>query len=175
MDGMRQPGAGAARGCRNRRPGRYYFRYLAWLLLVWSSSHCFSQVITVRIINDKNGHALPGQRISVSLFYGKGETAPEKYESKLSLETDANGVAQFALPQPAPAHLWVGAGLPSQYWFCSCNTRALEGTQELIEKGIVGRLDSKSSKVPDAKPGQIVFVARPYNLLERILYPLLKE
>ncbi len=109
------------------------------------------------------------------MYYGKGETAPPKYDSRLILETDANGVAQFTLPQPPPAHLWVGAGLPSQYWFCSCNTREFELTQEVIDKGIGGRLDSKSSKVPDAKPGQIVFDARPYNLFYRILYPLLKE
>ncbi len=171
---MRQPGAGTVRVCRKRRPASYYLRHLAWLLLVWSNSRCFAQVITVRIINDKNGHALPGQRISVSLFYGKGEAAPQKYESKLSLETDANGVAQFTLPQPPPAHLWVGAGLPSQYWFCSCNTEARAATQEIIEKGSGGRIDSKS-KVPDAKPGEIVFDARPYNLFYRILYPLLKE
>jgi hypothetical protein len=171
---MRQPLAGAARACRNRRPGRYYLRCLGWLFLAWSSSVCFAQVITVRIINDKNGRALPGQRISVALFYRDGETAPQKYDSKLSLETDANGVARFTLPQPPPAHLWVGAGLPSQYWFCSCNTRAFEGTQEIIEKGSGGRIDSKS-KVPDAKPGEIVFDARPYNLFYRILYPLLKE
>jgi hypothetical protein len=171
---MRELEGGAARVCGKRRPGEYYLRYLVGLLLVWSSGHCFAQVITVRIINDKNGHALPGQRVSVSLFYGKGETAPEKYDSKLSLETDANGVAQFTFPQPPPAHLWVGAGLPSQYWFCSCNTEARAATQEIIEKGSGGRIDSKS-KVPDAKPGEIVFDARPYNLLERILYPLLKE
>jgi hypothetical protein len=170
---MRQPRSAGV--CWKRRPGRSYLPCFASLLLVWSIGHCFAQVITVRIVNDKNGHALPGQKISVSLFYGKGETAPEKYDSKLSLETDANGVAQFTLPQPPPAHLWVGAGLPSRYWFCSCATNAFTATQELMEKGIVGRLDSKSSKVPDAKPGQIVFVARPYNLFFRILYPLLKE
>jgi hypothetical protein len=172
---MRQPVAGAARVCRKDRPGRYYLLYLAWLFLGWSSGHCFAQIITVRIINDKNGHALPGQKISVELVYRRGETAPQKYDSKLSLETDANGVAQFSLPQPPPAHLWVGAGLPSQYWFCSCNTRAFAETQEIIEKGSGGRLDSKSSKVPDAKPGEIVFDARPYNLFYRIMYPLLKE
>jgi hypothetical protein len=169
---MRQPGSSRFR--RKHRPGRCYFAGLASLLLVWSSGYCLAQVITVRIINDKNGHALPGQKISVSLFYGKGEAAPQKYDSKLSLETDANGVAQFTLPQPPPAHLWVGAGQPSQYWFCQCNT-GLERTQEIIEKGSGGRLDSKSSKVPDAKPGEIVFDARPYSLFLRILSPLLKE
>ena len=149
-------------------------RNLIWPLLVWLSAVCSSQVITVRIINERNGHALPRQKISVSLFYGKGEPAPQKYDSQLSLKTDANGVAQFTLPEPPPAHLWVGAGLPSQYWFCSCNTGARTATQEVIEKGMGGRIDSKS-KVPDAKPGEIVFAARRYNLFYRILYPLLKE
>jgi hypothetical protein len=160
--------------CGGQRRGECYLRCLAWLLLVWSSSRCGAQVITVRIINDKNGHALAGQKISVSLIYRSGETAPEKYDSQLNLETDAKGVAQFTLPQPPPLHLWVGAGLPSQYWFCSCNTDANTATQEVIEKGIRERTDSKS-KVPTAKPGEIVFAAHPYNLLYRILYPLLKE
>jgi len=167
--------------CRNLC-GRLIW-YFTGALLLWPNGFCIAQVITVRIINEKNGRALQGQDISVSLSYGRGEGVPQDSNSHLQkdanlnfhVKTDANGVAQFSLPQPQPARLWVGAGLPSEYWFCACATRAFANTQEVIERGITGRLDSKSSKVPDAKPGEIVFVARPYNLFYRLMAPLLKE
>jgi hypothetical protein len=160
-------------------------RAFAWVLLIWLTDSCFGQVITVRIVNEKNGQPLAGQEISVSFFYRTGESVPQAEDSNLHLKkdsnlnfhlkTDAHGLASFNLSQPAPAQLWVGAGLPSQYWFCACATRAFASTQEVIEKGITARVDSKRSKVPNAKPGQIIFVARPYNFFERLMYPLLKE
>ena len=161
-------------------------RAFAWVLLIGSSDFSFGQAITVRIVNEKNGHPLAGQDISVSFFYRTGESVRQGDDSKLHLQkdsilnfhlkTDAGGLASFRLSEPAPAQLWVGAGLPSEKWFCSCSTRAYERTQDVVEKGIVARLHSKNSKlVPDAQPGQITFVARPYNLFERLMYPLLKE
>jgi hypothetical protein len=154
-------------------------------LLVWSSGFCIAQVITVRVINEKNGRALSGQDISVSLSYRKGEIVAHSGDSDLHLKadeyltlhlkTDGDGVARLDLPQPLLAQLWAGAGLPSQYWRCSCATPAFAATPDVIEKGIVERLDSKNPKIPDAKPGEIIFVARPYNLFERLMAPLLKE
>jgi hypothetical protein len=154
-------------------------------LLACSSGFCVAQVITVRVINEKNGRALPREEISVSFFFRTGESVPQGNDSKQYLirdanlnfhaKTDANGVAQITLPQPAPLQLWVGAGLPSQYWFCSCATQAFVSTEFVMEKGIVQRLHPKSTKIPEALPGQIIFVARPYNLFERLMAPLLKE
>jgi hypothetical protein len=151
------------------------FRCLAWFLLVSSSGFCSAQVITVRIVNEKSGRPLPKLSIAVSLLYKSGESAPAKYDAQLHLKTDANGVVQFPLPQPPPSHLWVGAGLPSEYWFCACATAAFASTQEVIEKGLMERLNTKRSKVSGARPGEIVFVARPFNLFERLIYPLEKE
>jgi hypothetical protein len=152
-----------------------YLRSLIWSLPICVSSLCQAQTITVRIVNARNGHSLPKQKVTVALYYKGGESTPAKYDPQLHLETDADGVAQFTLPQPPPAHLWIGAGLPSEYWHCDCATAALANTQDLIEKGIGGRGDSTSSKIPSAKPGQVIFVARPYNLFERLVYPLMKE
>jgi hypothetical protein len=163
---------------------RCLIRYLTWALLVGSSGPCLAQVITLRVINEKNGRALPGLDISVSLSYRKGEKFPQSSENlhlkadgylTLHLKTDAGGVARLDLPQPLPLQLWAGAGLPSQDWECSCATSAFVAAQDVIEKGIVERLDRKSSKVPDAKPGEIIFVARRYNLFYRLMAPLMKE
>jgi hypothetical protein len=150
-----------------------HLRYLTCLLLMCSGCSCFGQVITVRIVNANNGHALAGQDVSVA-FRRQFEKDPAKYDSNLHLQTDSNGDAKFALPQPAPEQLWVGAGLPSENWFCACSTRAYERTQDVVEKGIVG-LDPKNKLVLGRRPGQIIFVARPYNLFERLMAPLLRE
>jgi hypothetical protein len=144
-------------------------------LLLCSTGLCSAQVITVRVVNEKNRRPLAGQAVSVSLLYGKGENAPLKYDSRLQLRTDEKGEAKFTLPDPPPAHLWVGAGKPSEEWFCACATPAFASTQDVMKNGLLEKLPSKSSKIPEAKPGEIVFVARPYNLFYRLLAPLLKE
>jgi hypothetical protein len=181
---MMDPGGEAAGLAFAHGLPRRLIRYLTWALLMGSSGSCLAQVITLRVINEKNGRALPGQPISVSLCYRKGESVPQSSENlhlkadeylTLHLKTDGDGVARLDLPQPLPLQLWAGAGLPSEYWRCSCATPAFASTQEVIEKGIVERLDSKSSKIPDARPGEIIFAARPYNLFERLMAPLMKE
>jgi hypothetical protein len=133
------------------------------------------QAIKIRIINGKNGHPLPKQPVSVSLLYEQSETKPEKYDAIQHLDTDANGVAQFSLPEPAPAHLGVVVRLTSEHWHCGCDAPALVVTKELIQKGIVkGRELSSPAKSVTAAPGEIVFVARPFTFFEALFYPLLK-
>ncbi len=152
-----------------------YYRCLVWLLLLWINSFCFRQVIRIRVINGKTGQPLPRQEVSVSLLYGIGEKAPAKYDAVLHLETEVNGAAQFTLPESVPAHLSVGARLTSQYWHCGCAAPALVVTQELIEKGIVEGEKLTTPAIPvKAEPGEILFVARPFTLFERLFYPLLK-
>jgi hypothetical protein len=127
------------------------------------------------VINAKNGRPLPKQNVSVSLLYEKSERAPAKYDALLHLETDVNGKAQFALPEPAPAHLSVGVRLTSEHWRCRC-TAALVATQDLVQKGIVeGHELTTSPTFVNVDPREILFVARPFTFLERVLYPLLKE
>ncbi len=153
---------------------RRCLRYVTWLLLVLFSSPCFGQVIKVRLVNIKNGHPIQKQKITVSLLYEKSQKAPAKYDARVYLETDANGQTQFDLPEPPPAHLDVRVTLSSGHWHCGC--MALTDTQDVIQKGVTVVRPDPGSKAPlIAKAGEILFTARPYTFIERLLYPIEKE
>jgi hypothetical protein len=154
---------------------RRCFWSLTCFLLLCVTPLCYGQEIRVRIINGKNGHPLPKQQVSVVLLYEGSETKPAKYDAVQHLDTDANGVAQFFLPEPGPAHLSIGVRLTSEHWHCGCDVAALVVTKELIQKGIVkGRGLSSPGKPVTAALGEIVFVARPFTFFETLLYPLVK-
>jgi hypothetical protein len=133
---------------------------------------CFAQPVTVRVVSGKDGHPLPKQAVSVQFFYDK----PAKVSPSLDFETDSNGEAQFDLPEPAPVHLNVRITLPSEHWHCACGF--MGDTEMVVEKGVVQGTPDKT-KTPVAAPkveaGHIVFVARPFTFVERLLYPLVKE
>jgi hypothetical protein len=154
----------------------WYFRRMIWFLLLWISPSCFGQVIKIRVINGKNGHPLPKQQTTLSLLYTESEKQPAKYDAILHLDTDANGVAQFDLPEPAPAHLSAGAHLTSEYWYCGCAIPVLAVTKEVMLKGFVaGRELSSPTTSVKAEPGEILFVARPFTFFERLFYPPYKD
>lgn len=79
-------------------------RYLVCPLLLWFGYSCAGQAVTIRVVDAAHGHPLQKQRVSVTLFYDKGERRPAKYDATLGIETDASGEAHFKLPEPAPAH-----------------------------------------------------------------------
>jgi hypothetical protein len=144
-------------------------RTLALLLLVCPA--CFAQSVTVRVINDEDGRGLAKQGVSVQFFYEK----PAQVSAPLHLETDSKGEAQFSIPEPAPAHLFVHVALTSEHWHCGCGF--MGATDSVVHNGIRQDLPAKSKSTPRAKvePGYIVFVARPFSLVEKLLYPLEKE
>jgi len=137
---------------------------------------CFAQVVTVRLINAADARPLQKQEVSLSLLYEKGEKTPTKYESNLSLETDANGEAHFTLPEPSPSHISAQVRLTSGHWRCGCGVLAATG--DVIQKGIFGPLPGGESKKPTASlkavPGEILFAAHPLSFFERLLYPFVK-
>lgn len=155
---------------------RIYPRCLIWFLMVWCSTLCSGQVIRVRVVNAKDGRPLGKQQVTVSLLYDKSERTPAKYDAILRLETDANGGAQFSLPELFPAHLSAQVTLTSEHWRCGCS--ALVTTQDLIQKGILGpqpdHESTQSATQVKAEPGELLFVARPLTFFERLLYPLVK-
>lgn len=134
-------------------------RCLVCGLVLAFAPFCMAQVVTVRIVNASDGHPLEKQKVSVG---------------SLSLETDANGKAQFNLPEPAPAHLMVLVTVDWGRWHCRCGT--LAATKDVIQTGIVeSAADSKKSAAFEkATPGEILFVVRPLSFFERLFYPLLK-
>jgi hypothetical protein len=105
--------------------------------------------------------------VSVQFFYEK----PPKVTPPQRLATDANGEAQFSIPESSPDHIDVSVALTSEYWHCACGVMA--DTEEVLHKGI---LQYRRPKVPNAsfppanaEPGQIVFVARPFTDFERFI------
>jgi hypothetical protein len=156
---------------------KQYFRCLVWFLLLWLSPRCFGQVIRIRVTNSKTGRPLQMQPVLVGLHYSQGEKAPTKYDANLRLETDANGEAQFRLPEPPPANLVAQVRLTSEHWHCFCMVPIT--TKDLIQMGIVvqpsGRESTTSATNAKAEPGVILFLARPFSFLERLFYPLVKD
>jgi hypothetical protein len=148
----------------------------AWLPL-WLGSLCVAQLITVRVIDSRNGHPLQKRHVSLRLVYGKGEKAPAKYEPTLLLETDGNGLAQFKLPDPPPEHFeaWVDISSEERWW-CGCFLSVV--TQDVLDKGVVGMRPGPGRKSPPpqkAIAGEILFLARPWTLIERLLAPLERQ
>jgi hypothetical protein len=143
------------------------------ILLLWISPVCYGQAITIRIVNGKNAHPLAKQHVSLSVLYDASELKPTKYDPIQHQDTDANGLAQFVLPETAPVHLSVLVRMTSDRWHCACD--ALVVTRQLIQEGIVvsGQLNSPPKTV-SASPGEIVFVARPLTFFEVLLHSLLK-
>jgi len=155
---------------------REHCRFIVLLPVLWLSPLCFGQALSIRVVNADNGHPLPKQNVTVSLFYDKDEKKPAKYDAQLILQTNGNGEAQFRLPEPTPLHFWAQVRLDSEYWHCFC--MAFVSTQELAQKGIVvmpGAKSTPSATNANAGPGQIVFLARPFTFLERLFYPLEKD
>jgi hypothetical protein len=148
------------------------FRYVFWILLPWLAPLCFGQTIRIRVVNDKTGHALPKQPISITLLYEKSEKTPAKYDATINIETDEKGESQFSLPEPAPAHLAAQVHLTSEHWHCGCSV--LVTTQDLIQKGIVGPRPNESGNPVKAEPKEVLFLARPFTFFERLFYPFVK-
>ena len=158
---------------------RCCFWCLTCFLLLWITSSCSAQVIEVRVIDGRNGRPILKQQISgvsVSLLYEGSETKPAKYDALQQLDIDANGVARFILPEPAPAHLSVGARLRSNYWHCGCAAPAFVVTAHLIQQGIVAGRESVSPAISvKAEPGEILFIARRFTFFEWLISPLVRD
>jgi hypothetical protein len=156
-----------------------FFRYLVCVLVLWFGPFCFvcrGEAVTIRVINSDGGRPLQKQQVSVSLLYDKGEKTPAKYDANLNLETDVNGEVHFVLPEPAPAHLAVRILIDWGHWDCGGACGVLAASQDVIDRGIVESAADRKKPAASRKaiPGEILFVARPLSLLERLLYPLLK-
>ena len=146
-------------------------RALLWTVLL--GDVCFAQSVTVRVINDNDKRPVPKQAVMVQFFYEnpKGISAPTY------LTTDDTGETRFTILEPRPKQVSVGVTLTSERWRCACWLK-VEPTR-MLQKGALmkppGNLARPSRTPSDAKPGEIVFVARPYTLLEKLLDPLMRE
>jgi hypothetical protein len=151
------------------------FRQLVYVLLFLVGPLCLGQGVTIRVVNANDLRPLKKQKVSVTLGYDKRDPHPAKYNTNIALETDANGEAQFRLPEPFPEHFSAQIQMDWGHWDCSCS--ALADTQEVIQRGLVefSAKGKKPKTLIKARPGEVIFVARPLSFIERLLYPLLKD
>jgi|HubBroStandDraft_6_1064221.scaffolds.fasta_scaffold561427_1 hypothetical protein len=151
------------------------YKWLACCLVLWFCPLCFGQMITIRVINQKDGQPLQKAQVSLSLLYEQGAKTPAHYESVLRAETDTYGKAEFSLPEPSPTHIFVQVKLNSGYWRCAC--AALVMTQDVLNKGMTvdPTHDAKPDKAQQARAGEIFFYAQPLTFFERLLYPFVKQ
>jgi hypothetical protein len=136
------------------------------------SNFCFAQPLTVRHLNSKSGHGVAKQSVTVQFWYDNPAAAP----STVNTETDSNGEAQVSVPEPTPPHLNVKVTLTSEHWYCTCWLMTV--TEKVLQNGIVQTArtnDANSSNGVKAKPGEVLFLARPFTLFERLVYPFVKE
>jgi len=144
------------------------------ILIVLLSSSSLAQVVKLKLI-DASGHAVPNRAVSITLVYDNGAAPSGSEPTILRSQTDGKGEAQLTLPKAFPTRLRVWVDLTSSgHWWCVCS--ALIGTREVVEKGYVsanpgpGAGSGPSSRKP--VPGEILFVARRWNLYERMIAPL---
>ncbi len=132
--------------------------------------HCHAQVITVWVVDQRNGH--PQMDKPVSLTYKDERGMPTKVAPWL--KTDADGKARFTLPEPFPARLTVYVSLEAEHWWCGCSVSA--ATSDVVKNGLVGPEDGyvrgKAWRVKPL-PGEVIILARPWGVLARILIPIL--
>jgi hypothetical protein len=169
-DGLRPTELHAPKGKIKNGNVLFYFRYSILLASLWAGPSCFAQEVTIHVINANDGHPLQNQEVKVNFLYDKGDKLPAKYDATLRDETDADGKAQFAFPEPAPAHTSVRILIDWGRWRCGC--RVLANTQDILEKGIVESIPDRRKLASSikAKSGEIVVVARPLSLFWRVLF-----
>ena len=171
LDLGRRPSDTRGWGMRRR------LRPLTSVLLVLIGPVCIAQAIKIRVVDVRNKHPLPNLHVTLSLLFDKNEKLPPNYNPVLRGETDSDGEAQFGLPQPAPAHFSTWVESPGEHWWVG-GPASVE-TRDVIERGIVGSRpgpwSNKQVTSLKATPGEIIILARPWNLFERILAPLERE
>jgi hypothetical protein len=132
---------------------------------------CFAQDITIRVVNAQKGHPLPKFQGIVQLFYEKND---QPNIVNIDFETNENGIAQFALPEPEPTRIFARLHIDYAHW--TCPWAAFGTIQDLIQKGFLETLPkySKSAVHLHETPGEVIFLVHRLNFCERIMYQLMK-
>jgi hypothetical protein len=141
--------------------------------------------VTVRIVNATDESPPKNVKVLVSGINGKEETREEAHfklitkpnTPDLRLVTDAKGEAQFQLPNPVPAYVYVRAELSRQLWDCTCLFRV--PTEQVTQKGLMfATYDNESSRSKTSiqpKPGEVLICLTPTPRWEHLFYPLFRD
>lgn len=157
---------------------RWRFSCFALLLLLSLNPACLSQTITVRMIDKNNGRPLHWANQTVSF-----DLADEWSELQRPLAThgvtttDPHGEARFEIPSSRPKLLSISVRLASNLWQWHCTCGSLLKTQDAIDKGVViwNTTSVGSQGKVEARPGDILILAKPPSLFERLFGWAVKE
>jgi hypothetical protein len=143
---------------------KFFFEAITSATFFLTSTACVAQTpIIVRLLNGKTYEPLPERPIL--LFLGS-PTVPGTHT--LRARTDEKGVAQFALPDPAPKTVFVD---PDPGLVIGCSHEDLD-VAEVLRAGVTAQnLCAKPAKptgLEAAKPGEIVEFAKPLTFWERL-------
>jgi len=127
-----------------------------FIAAVPSASFCQTeQVLTVRILDARNGKPL--KHVRLWLVWFKGPQLP-------NVQTNDAGIASFDPPDPLPR----GRPSISSPFIGFCSDSEISFDQVLI-KGIAGRNDCGAAKFSgNPNPGELVIFARRLNVFQRI-------
>ena len=137
---------------------------LAILAVISFAPVCLGESVFVQVVNGKSGKPVANEPVAVQLTYAATPTE-EGYSVTQRYMTDSNGQVEVPLPWFNPESLEVQISLSRGL---HCPSRVLAKTATVLHTGltVAGRSRSKSAPIP----GHIVFVARPSNFLEKVLY-----
>jgi hypothetical protein len=141
------------------------------VLLLACLSFASAQDITLRLVNAKSGKPL--SKIAVSMHAWNGTLDIHKpSDSKhviVGATTDADGIAVFHLPQPAPEHLGFNVCCP---WdLAGCWHLSDVSPDTVLREGTVAEYNDKCGKLRrpiSAKPGEVVIAERKLTLWEKM-------
>jgi hypothetical protein len=139
---------------------------LALFFLAALTAACVAQEVTVRVVNVKSGQPLPNQGVVVQFMGTKASSSP------LQLTTDAKGDAHFDLPDFQTEHVDVRVVLKTGHWDCGCWVTTDTKT---LQQGIVAYAPMKNHDMSVAKANEIIVEARPLRVIERLLWPIMKQ
>ena len=131
-------------------------RFVALLVLVLGalSAVGMAQQITVHLVDFRNGKPLRGRMVDV--MYADSD---HRVQTLLSLRTNDEGIAQFAVPSPPPADLWFSTAA----WLCGAGRFSFR-PDDLTMHGAVQQGECKLGKSvtkPQVSPGEVILFARP--------------
>lgn len=138
--------------------------FVAALLL---SSVCFAQQVSIHVVSSNGGQPLPGCKLNV--FFVNPKQGKDAVKGSQDLQTDADGMARFTLPQPNPEVLNVYAFPQTEKWYA---TSVSAKTAVVLQKGIESRGMKTNIKSRD-DPGQILILAQPVTLWDKIIHTIL--
>jgi hypothetical protein len=140
------------------------FHLLAAAFLL-ANSLCLGQTITIRIIDQSNGHPLPDQQVSISMGYEKREKTPKESLPMVRFRTDSEGKGQVRLPKPPPSYLSMLITISSAY--LPYDSPFTAKTSEILKSGIVKKIAESLCErciVPEAVAGEVLFLTLPYTI-----------